>query len=45
MIVLTGPLPRPREMWVKANLKEKFQGLEISSTLEHAMGRAATLVA
>jgi SulP family sulfate permease len=44
-VVLAGPLPRPREMWVKANLREKFQGLEIASTLEHAKERAASLLA
>jgi SulP family sulfate permease len=44
MVVLAGPLPRPREMWMKANLKAKFPGLEIASTLEHAMERAAALV-
>jgi len=43
-VVLAGPLPRPREMWLKANLKEKFQGLEVAGTLEHAMERAASLV-
>jgi SulP family sulfate permease len=44
-VVLAGPLPRPREMWVKANLREKFHGLEIASTLEHAKERAESLVA
>jgi SulP family sulfate permease len=44
-VVLAGPLPRPREMWVKANLREKFPGLEIASTLEHAKERAASLMA
>jgi SulP family sulfate permease len=43
-VVLAGPLPRPREMWVKANLREKFHGLEIAATLEHAMERAVELV-
>jgi SulP family sulfate permease len=43
-VVLAGPLPRPREMWIKANLKATFPGLEIASTLEHAMERAASLV-
>jgi hypothetical protein len=32
-------------MWVRANLRDKFHGLEIASTLDHAMERAATLVA
>jgi SulP family sulfate permease len=44
-VVLAGPLPRPREMWVKANLRNKFHGLEIAATLDHAMDRAASLVA
>jgi SulP family sulfate permease len=44
-VVLAGPLPRPHEMWVKANLRDKFQGLEIASTLAQAMHRAASLVA
>jgi SulP family sulfate permease len=42
-VVIAGPLPRPREMWMKANLKQKFQGLEIASTLDHALERAASL--
>jgi SulP family sulfate permease len=44
-VVLAGPLPRPREMWAKANLTGKFQGLDIASTLDQAMQRAASLVA
>jgi SulP family sulfate permease len=43
-VVIAGPLPRPREMWMKANLKQKFEGLEIASTLDHARERAASLV-
>jgi SulP family sulfate permease len=43
-VVLAGPLPRPHEMWTKANLRQKFQGLEIASSLENAMQRAASLV-
>jgi len=43
-VVLAGPLPRPREMWERANLREKFAGLEIASTLDQAMERAAALV-
>jgi SulP family sulfate permease len=42
-VVIAGPLPRPREMWMKVNLKQKFPGLEIASTLDHALERAASL--
>jgi SulP family sulfate permease len=45
VVVIAGPLPRPREMWMKANLKQKFPGLEIASTLDHALERASSLVA
>src|SRR5262249_15474228 len=43
-VVLAGPLPRPRDVWIKANLKQKFEGLEIAATLEQAKERAVALL-
>jgi SulP family sulfate permease len=43
-IVIAGPLPRPREIWIKVNLKHKHPGLEITSSLERAIELAGTMV-
>ena len=42
-IVLAGPLPRPREIFQKANLEARHEGLYIRKDVETAVQLAATL--
>jgi len=43
-VIVAGPLPRPDAIWAKVDLKRKYEGLEIASTLEKAVEIAATKV-
>jgi SulP family sulfate permease len=43
-VVVAGPLPRPSEIWSKVDLKRKYEGIELASSLEQAIEIAASKV-
>jgi len=44
-VILAGPLPRPREIFDRANLSAKHPGLHVVGDLEAAVRLAETMVA
>ncbi len=43
VVVLAGPLPKPRSVFARARLQEKHRGLHVADTLEAALRLAAEL--
>ena len=41
-VVVAGPLPRPLALWAKVDLARKYQGLEVTASLESALERASS---
>ena len=44
-VIIAGPLPRPREIFDKANLEKKHAGLRITKDIDAAVALAETLLA
>jgi SulP family sulfate permease len=44
-VILAGPLPRPVEVWGKAEFAREREGFQVLATLDMAIERAAAIVA